>query len=890
MGGKAAAVSGALQVGRKVTLDFTGPFRTENPSTFSDFRLSVVFTHESSGRSILVPGYFAADGEGRDSSATAGDIWRAHFCPPEAGPWRYVAHFRHGAGVAVEQGEEAGAPADYIDGVSGKFPIAPKALTDKALTGLDPSKQSAEAADRELVFVRNPGANGDASFSFTAADEALDGLLACGEFDNTVDMGRYDSYAKHWTGADPSWAGGRGKAVIGAVNMLATGGAKSVRIGVDCGGASKSGASKGAPWARTDLVLGPGGDADAAAQRVFDVSKLDQWEVTFEHAATKGLGLRIAVRDSEFAPRRASADRAALLFERKLLLRELSARFGHHPDLSWEIDRSLVVDTDMAEALLSFMRAIDGRGADASLRDLAEEERQARAQERRVDAMSLRETDGAGFGRARKAASRALTAPSLPVRDQGFCSDGGFSLPKSDFPETWTGRRDADPSVRAKVAQNGVAGNAPARIATRQEPVVSAFDLSKYNDAPKAASAAPQRAGRVDLALFLIGGEGDEPEIQPLQPNARLEPGLFSGAGAALAVEARGPEAVKARSARITLDDGAAVLTAEFAPFAVFSQGDADLFETELTWGRHSLQIEAFDGPNGRGAVIGRRVQSFYVQERASGREADADVGETLPAPAAAKDPIPETWSNAVNGHGGFMARANGERPTADVANGANGARKPGSEALAAAARHVEAEDDLVDASEIFAIAPRTAEKPTARPEERRRAAERDCEDAPSPAPDGLAQKELVIRAMGDAMRRRRSRTRTTLGGLSGPLPNGVDALGSYRPRDMETVRFGAEANGEAMAQRSEIGGAKAVREAAIAAAATDEALMSLLLVDVESGEALGAEKNGSGRGGRTNGDAARADSVRPDSVRTDGDDAFDALFKSRAPGGKRNF
>ena len=51
----------------------------ENP--FLDYRMSVTFTHADSGRSIEVPGYFAADGNAAESGATMGSTWRAHLLP-----------------------------------------------------------------------------------------------------------------------------------------------------------------------------------------------------------------------------------------------------------------------------------------------------------------------------------------------------------------------------------------------------------------------------------------------------------------------------------------------------------------------------------------------------------------------------------------------------------------------------------------------------------------------------------------------------------------------------------------------------------------------------------------------------------------------------------------
>jgi hypothetical protein len=47
-----------------VTLTFEGPQSGEeaNPNPFLDYRMFVEFTHQSSPQRVVVPGFFAADG------------------------------------------------------------------------------------------------------------------------------------------------------------------------------------------------------------------------------------------------------------------------------------------------------------------------------------------------------------------------------------------------------------------------------------------------------------------------------------------------------------------------------------------------------------------------------------------------------------------------------------------------------------------------------------------------------------------------------------------------------------------------------------------------------------------------------------------------------------
>src|SRR5262245_66054674 len=74
----AASVSGELKQWHKVTLTFDGPAAKETddtPNPFLDYRMTVTFVHESGAPTYLVPGYFAADGNAANSSATSGSKW-----------------------------------------------------------------------------------------------------------------------------------------------------------------------------------------------------------------------------------------------------------------------------------------------------------------------------------------------------------------------------------------------------------------------------------------------------------------------------------------------------------------------------------------------------------------------------------------------------------------------------------------------------------------------------------------------------------------------------------------------------------------------------------------------------------------------------------------------
>ncbi|MCB0631583.1 MAG: DUF5060 domain-containing protein, partial [Lewinella sp.] len=101
-----ATISGELKKWHKVTLDFDGPESDEQASDnpFLNYRLNVVFSHGD--KRYRVPGYFAADGNAAETSATGGNHWRVHFAPDEEGEWTYRVSFRKGENIAVDESED----------------------------------------------------------------------------------------------------------------------------------------------------------------------------------------------------------------------------------------------------------------------------------------------------------------------------------------------------------------------------------------------------------------------------------------------------------------------------------------------------------------------------------------------------------------------------------------------------------------------------------------------------------------------------------------------------------------------------------------------------------------------------------------------------------------
>jgi Domain of unknown function (DUF5060)/Putative collagen-binding domain of a collagenase len=315
-----ATVDGELRKWHKVTLGFTGPVTGEaaTPNPFTDYRLDVTFTHAGSGKTYIVPGYFAADGNAANTSASTGNLWRAHFAPDETGTWTYRASFRSGANVATSASTTAGSSAGHFDGDQGSIAIA---ATDKAGRDLRGKGRLQYVGKHHLRFAETGG------YFMKAGVDSPENLLSYRDFDGDFKSdGRDDDLVKDWqphagdwNSGDPVWQGGKGKGLIGAVNYLASEGLNSLSF----------------------LTMNINGDDNNVfpyttfGERArLDVSRLDQWEIVFEHATRNGMYLHFKTQETE---NELLLDGGATGNQRKLYYRELIARFGHHLALNWNL-------------------------------------------------------------------------------------------------------------------------------------------------------------------------------------------------------------------------------------------------------------------------------------------------------------------------------------------------------------------------------------------------------------------------------------------------------------------------------------------------------------------------------------------------------------------------
>jgi hypothetical protein len=319
-GGSIAELTGELKKWHKITLTFEGPetSETDKLNPFMSYRFDVFFTHKESGKTLKVPGYFAADGNAGETSAASGNKWRVHFAPEETGTWSYKVVFRVGNWQAVSERKDSGKSAGYMDGAEGSFVVAE---SDK--TGRDNrSKGRLQYDGTRYLKYTDTGKP-----MLKVGPDSPENFLSYADFDGTFHkdghkdnlVKTWEAHLKDWKEGDPTWKNGKGKAIIGTINYLASKGMNvfsflTLNIVGD------------------DQNVFPFIDYDTFDR--FDCSKLDQWEVLFDYADKQGMFLHFKLLEQEC---QGLLDNGAIGANTRLFYREISARFGHHLSLNWNI-------------------------------------------------------------------------------------------------------------------------------------------------------------------------------------------------------------------------------------------------------------------------------------------------------------------------------------------------------------------------------------------------------------------------------------------------------------------------------------------------------------------------------------------------------------------------
>lgn len=320
-------IAGELKKWHTISLQFDGPQCSEtdfSPNPFLDYRFEVTFSNGN--KQYKVPGFFAADGNAAETSATSGNKWQVNFVPDEAGTWNYKVSFRSGKDIAISDQPDKGKTL-VPEGISGTLTVS---ATDKNASGFLSKGRVEYVGGRYLKF----GETGE-YFLKNGADSP-ENFLAYIDFDQTYRYGnraifregeanpkeschKYEAHIKDWKTSDPTWQNGKGKGIIGALNYLASQGVNS-------------------QYMLTMNIQGDGKDvwpySDHNERTRFDCSKLAQWDLVFNHMDRLGMMIHFVLQETE---NECLLDGGHTNVQRKVYLRELVARFGHHLAATWNM-------------------------------------------------------------------------------------------------------------------------------------------------------------------------------------------------------------------------------------------------------------------------------------------------------------------------------------------------------------------------------------------------------------------------------------------------------------------------------------------------------------------------------------------------------------------------
>lgn len=345
-------ITGELKQWHKLTLTLDGPYAHEQdnePNPFVDYDLSVIFAHESGTAKYTVPGFFAADGDAGNTSAEAGTKWRVHFAPDRTGRWNYTIRMIKGSPHLNPQNVQP-VQVESLHGRTGSFVIQ---SSDRTGRDLRAHGRLQYVGRHYLQFA------GSRQYFLKAGADAPETLLGYADFDNTiagkpnrVPLKTWQPHLRDWQQGDPVWKGEKGKGLIGAINYLSGKGCNAISF----------------------LTYNAGGDGDNVWPFIhrddklhYDCSKLDQWDIVFDHATKQGMYLHFKMQETENDDHRTrgrtsvpeSLDGGNLGLQRKLYCRELIARFAHNLALNWNLAEESTQTTEQQQAMIDYIADTD---------------------------------------------------------------------------------------------------------------------------------------------------------------------------------------------------------------------------------------------------------------------------------------------------------------------------------------------------------------------------------------------------------------------------------------------------------------------------------------------------------------------------------------------------
>lgn len=309
----------------KVVLDFEGPELNEegDDNPFTDYRMEVTFSNRH--KEVVIPGFFAADGKAAETGASKGNVWRVIFRSDEEGTWTYQVSFRKGKNISTDPDSQAGEPLGF-DGSTGSLTVysanaqRPDLRSKGRLLATD--NRYFQFAETSEYFLKGGADSPENLLGYEDFDGTVKGSSAEqreGEAENKQALHRYEPHLGDWREGDPTWKNGKGKGLIGALNYLASKGMNSMYfLTLNIGGDGKD------VWPYTSYD----------ERYRFDCSKLDQWEIVFDHAERLGIALHVVTQETENERLLDDGDTGP---QRRLYYRELIARFGHHLAVVWNL-------------------------------------------------------------------------------------------------------------------------------------------------------------------------------------------------------------------------------------------------------------------------------------------------------------------------------------------------------------------------------------------------------------------------------------------------------------------------------------------------------------------------------------------------------------------------
>jgi hypothetical protein len=320
-------LSGELRQWHNIVMIIEGPEAGENDSInpFLYYRLNVTFWKKD--KKYVIPGYFAGDGNAAESGTDSGNKWKVNFCPDDYGVWNYKVSFRSGLNISVNDDAESGTVISP-NGYASQLTILP---TDRSGQDLMMKGRLAYIGEPYLQY------SGNREFFIKAGADSPENFLGYQDFDGTYfggwnnasrdgeaipnrNLHKYSPHIQDWKNGDPAWRNGRGKGIIGALNYLASRGMNSVYMLTNNVGGDGMDVF---PWTtyNTDFTR-------------YDISKLEQWEIVFNHMDRLGLMCHFVTQETE---NQLLLDSGNMGLVRKLYYRELIARFSHHLAVMWNL-------------------------------------------------------------------------------------------------------------------------------------------------------------------------------------------------------------------------------------------------------------------------------------------------------------------------------------------------------------------------------------------------------------------------------------------------------------------------------------------------------------------------------------------------------------------------